>query len=229
MTKEITTLYEYIKKYIALKIQSHEWHDSKNTLSENQLSIKFKCSRNTTRKALHFFVNNGILVPIKGRGYELSMKYKFFNVNSPFDFLADGENVILDTIKPNKELLNQFNIKSAKEFIFYKKTIVDNDNTILIEYIALNKKVEFESDQEILKKSLSLYLAYYGIVITKSKSNLLLSNNELFLEDSGKLGWNNEYLMCKLNWFNKNDVIAKLIRIDKKEEGKSYIRSDDLF
>ena len=68
-------IYQEIKK----KILSHEYEFGEYLPSENDLTLKYSCSRNTVRRAIEYLVEEGLVQPHHGKGvriiYHESQRY----------------------------------------------------------------------------------------------------------------------------------------------------------
>lgn len=78
-TKMPKAKYENIYKEIKQKILSHEYESGDYLPSENDLTEKYNCSRNTIRKATLFLIEEGLVQPHHGKGvrviYHESQRY----------------------------------------------------------------------------------------------------------------------------------------------------------
>ncbi|NQZ66080.1 MAG: GntR family transcriptional regulator [Mycoplasmatales bacterium] len=212
------TIKDYIGRYINLKLQSNEWKPGDKIISEQQLAIKFDCSRSTVRQALSSFVYSGALIPSKGRGYIVSndANFKFLESFSSRFKLTD---IFLEEIEFSERIINKLKIDENENIFLFVKKYYKDEELVAAQITALNKNVFWEIDSEAIKKSISKEILKQGITVEKIKIHLKMieSSKSLLESEAIKLNWKNgELIEEDITLLSKGKFIERTIRVINK-------------
>lgn len=207
---------EYIRRYVHLKIQSGEWKPGDKILSENQIAIKFDCSRITARQSLMPFIYSGALQAVKGNGYIVSdpslsgliSQTEAFNIDeakiTPFKELPNGYSKILG-VEPNDRC------------IYFQKDYYKDGIKVSSQITALNKNSIWEVDYSRLEESITNELSRQGVIIKKSSISLELSSDKCFKNIATDLNWRGDFIIENIKSFSDASWIEKTVKITNKK------------
>lgn len=216
MSKSIA---KYIQKYIKLKIQSEDWKPGKKLPSENQLAIKFECSRLTARHALLPLVYSGVLIVEKGKGYVVASKSEDLLVRSITQRFDITETITEEIEEVPSEIVDELNLADKKTFVF-KKTYLSHGVHIATQYTALNKDAFWEKEIAQFDKSITVALARQGVLITKNIANIKFADIAAFHDDLKNLEWKKgeAFLVEKVKSISDTIWIERTLRVYNKEK-----------
>ncbi len=209
---------EYIKRYFKLKLQSGEWQANDRVLSENQIAIKFNCSRITARQSIQPFVFSGVLTPKKGVGYIISDHYKNIGYKSISEKYSPDHIEIKPLCDIDQEIKNELNIQKKDNVIYFIKNYYKNNKIIIKQLTAVNKEMILEVNYEGFKKSINKEFSLNGLLVEKVLMNFKQKidkklKNSLKIIDYDE----NKYVLEKFFSYSNYYWLEKTFRIIKKE------------
>ena len=236
----------YIQNYIILKLISNEWKILSLIPSENQLAIKFNCSRLTARNAINKFVSLGILKSHKGKGYIVTANVKDYLPIFIEDFQSSSTetNHLPETPKWfKKEYIKGMFVEYEKSSLVFEKEYKHNDKlqAYCIHWVNFNglKKGKKNEENKIIKKFINhdTVFEFFNDKIIRIQGKheyfTFINKNEFPEKIQTKienLGWkNNELIPLIVTLFFKKDdwimLSARLLnsKILKLNHSKLFI------
>lgn len=134
--------YEVINKYIFFKIQSGDWNTGLPSIGE--LAIRFKVSKAYIQKIYRRYVKNGLLMSIPHKGFFINDANTSFN--EIMDIKVSNQSYKeIETIMPNKKILDEAKRQRDLEFFYSYKHVSDNVDGIIYN-VYFNYDIDFIYD-----------------------------------------------------------------------------------
>lgn len=166
--------FEKIEAYIQWGIDSGLYKQKSKLPSENELAIKYQCSRLTARKALQSLVEDGIILSKKGKGYFVS-KQK----SKPRTRIQSSNNKLIVNFyktgikfdEMNKEVFKEIGVKIPKElknyYHFVKEYFNADGEIISLNHSKVNTDICTNLNETQMEKSFAYFLNKQGIQVSK--------------------------------------------------------------
>lgn len=208
------SIQSYIYKYIIFKIESDDWKPGFLIPSENKLAQKFECSRITARNALQKLVNSGVLISIKGKGYEVNSNTKSHYLSS-WSKEHNINRTELEVVKNlDSEIIERFGIKKERLISFVKRYYDENNKMIAVQLTVMNKNIIWESNYDGFKESITNELVRQGIMVQRNEYNFKFEKTPKHLEKYFKeLGYIDIPLVEQITSSSDLGWIEKTLRI----------------
>lgn len=171
--------FETIQAYIQWGIDSGLYKQKTKLPSENELAIKYQCSRLTARKALQSLVMEGTIQSKKGKGYFVSKKKTFPTTN----IQSNNKKLLVSFYKTgikfdndNREVFKHMGINISNEIKHYYHYVKEYFNPtgeiISLNHSMLNTEVCTNISESQIEKSFSIFLNKQGIQVSKKLENV---------------------------------------------------------
>ena len=197
----MNALYKKIYEDIREKIESDKLKIGENIPSESQLQMKYKCSRDTVRKATAMLEQNSYITKSRGRQATVKHRSKYTFPTSKIESFKELN--IRDEMRAKTQLIFlKYNYKGEEEFssqfencvkVVRVRSMDDEKNVLDIDYLdgkliaGLNKKICENSIYEFIETKLGVEIGYAKKIVTVEKPTsediklLGLNDNELLV------------------------------------------------
>ncbi|NQZ65695.1 MAG: GntR family transcriptional regulator [Mycoplasmatales bacterium] len=223
-----------IQRYVVLKINSNEWPVGTKIPSENQLAIKFHCSRLTARSALQSLVFSGVLNSKKGSGY-IVPEIKKESILKSFSISKNIKKTNIEILNPENSqwILDYFNILNKNEkVVAIKKEYWDEIGKVATQYTLLNKNAVWEINEKSIKESITKFLANQGVAIQHSSVHIKMfqNSNPILIKASKKLSWTSTLFPIEaITSFSQDLWVEKTIRVTNPRSFEAHFTKINYF
>ncbi len=196
VVKDTNTIKSFIISYISLKILNNDFKVDTQVPSENDLALKFNCSRLTARSAITVLVHLGILYAIKGSGHYVSASA--IKILLPPFFISLNSDKVVNT-----------QISSDETNVYFLSTYYLKNKIIGKVYWNIDKKISdnisitYEKEKDFSKRLINA-----GIIGIKVIESLTNKNGKTYIKhvhfDEGEV-----FLFSFELWYIDMEIISK--------------------
>lgn len=183
----MTALYKKIYEDIKEKIESNKLKVGENIPSESQLQIKYKCSRDTVRKATSLLEQNNYIEKSRGRQATVKLRNKYTFPTSKIESFKELN--IRDGLKAKTKVVTlEYGFTGDPDFsnefkncvkLVRVRSMEGEKNVLDIDYLdgdmvpGLTKKICENSIYEFIETKLGVEIGYAKKIVTVEKPTSL--------------------------------------------------------
>jgi GntR family transcriptional regulator len=145
MTPAFSPLYLQIKNLILQSLQNGEWKPGDAIPSEQELTLRFRVSQGTVRKAIDELASENLLVRRQGKGTfvathaERHIQYRFLRLQPDAGQEGPSQRSIIECrrLRATAEIARLLGLRSADPVIFVRRVLAFNNRPTILEDIWL--------------------------------------------------------------------------------------------
>lgn len=215
--------FETIEAYIQWGIDSGLYKSKNKLPSENELAIKYQCSRLTARKALQSLVEQGIILSKKGKGYFVSnnkSKPKTTVQSSNKKLIVSFYKTGIKFDEMNKETFKEMGIKINKEiknhYHYVKEYFNENREIISLNHLMINTQICSNINETQMEKSFAYFLNKQGIQVSKKIEKVKVIIPNIMLRMKLNIEQNEQVITTHTVLYDKDEkIITAFVKYTK--------------